>query len=219
MDIGFPIFPRISRVELEHAISVLRQLPDAKIHLIADSTQPISTECDTLISATTLFAETPPLELLCVAGGSGVADAVMDERYLDAISELVARSLSIASLGLGAFILGAIGLLANRCATTQTAYSPLLDSVGAIYVPSDVVWDGNIVTGADVSARFFTEVTNLIGAEGTVSPDRAEVPHALDIRPQTTSQEDARSSTTTRDYVLQFERLRTALAMNSSGSN
>jgi cyclohexyl-isocyanide hydratase len=69
---------------------------------------------------------------------------------------------------MGAFLLGAAGLLKGRRAATHWAYVDLLPLVGASHQKARVVRDGNVFTSGGVSAGIdfaFTVVAELAGPE------------------------------------------------------
>ena len=73
-------------------------------------------------------------------------DAVRD--YLRATADTAEL---IGSIGTGALILAAAGLLKGRQATTRWAYRGLLENLGARYIQQRWVQDGKFMTAAGVS--------------------------------------------------------------------
>jgi len=101
-----------------------------------------------------LSQDSPNFDTLIVAGGLGFREAMADAALLASISETAAKASRVASVCTGAFLLGSIGLLDQRRATTHWAYaSELADEFPAVSVVSDEIYvsDGRVITAAGVS--------------------------------------------------------------------
>ena len=100
-----------------------------------------------------LLTPTPPLDLLCVPGGSyGVVRAIGDRETIEFVRRQAATSKYVTSVCTGAFILGVAGLLKGRRATTHWAFTDLLPLVGATHEKARVVRDGNVITAGGVTS-------------------------------------------------------------------
>lgn len=101
-----------------------------------------------------LAARGGAIDTLVVPGGSGWRAALERERFLAALCDGASRSRRVASVCAGAFLIGAIGLLDGRSATTHW---DLLDELGAQCPLTRVerepifVGDGTIYTSAGVT--------------------------------------------------------------------
>ena len=114
------------------------------------------------------FRSCPPLDLICVPGGSGVVEALADAETIDFIRSEGGRAKYVTSVCMGAFLLGAAGLLKGRRAATHWAYVDLLPLVGASHEKSRVVRDGNVFTSGGVTSGIdfaFRIVAELAGPE------------------------------------------------------
>src|SRR5262245_45028960 len=151
-NIGFVLFPNVTQLDLTGPLQVLHRLPGACAHIAAKSLQPVATDCGLGLVPTTTFAACGPLDLLCVPGGFGVSGAIADADTIDFVRRQAARAKYVTSVCTGAFVLGVAGLLRGRRATTHWAYTDLLPLVGALHAQARVVRDGNIFTGAGVTA-------------------------------------------------------------------
>lgn len=150
--IGFAIFPNLTQLDFTGPLQVLHRVPGARSFVLAKTREPVPSDCGLSLVPTASFAEAPTLDLLCVPGGFGVAQALADAETLDFLRAAAERAQWITSVCTGAFLLGAVGLLRGRRATTHWAYHPLLARVGATPVRERVVRDGNVVTGGGVTA-------------------------------------------------------------------
>ncbi len=163
-NIGFVIFPNLTQLDFTGPLQVLNRLPDANIYIVAKSLDPVPSDSVLSIPPTATFQDCPPLDLICIPGGSGVAQAMVDAETIAFVRRQAESARYITSVCTGAFVLGMAGLLRGRRATTHWAYTDLLSRVGAIHEKSRVVWDGNVITaggvtsGIDFALRIVAEI-------------------------------------------------------------
>src|SRR5262245_36775720 len=151
-NIGFVLFPNVTQLDLTGPLQVLHRLPEARAHIAAKTLKSVPSDCGLGLVPTTTFATCEPLDLLCVPGGFGVSGAIADADTIDFVRRQAARAKYVTSVCTGAFVLGVAGLLRGRRATTHWAYTDLLALVGAVHAKARVVRDGNVFTGAGVTA-------------------------------------------------------------------
>ena len=179
-NVGFVIFPRItqldftgpfevlSRLGTPPSISVPSKFPESKTHVVAKTMLPVSSDRGLSFLPTCTFEDCPPLDLICLPGGPGVVEALADVETVDFIRRQGAHAKYATSVCMGAFLLGAAGLLKGRRATTHWAYVDLLPLVGATHEKARVVRDGNVFTAGGVTAGIdfaFHIVAELAGPE------------------------------------------------------
>lgn len=163
-NVGFVIFPGITQLDFTGPFEVLGRLatppsvstpsrfPDAKVHVIAKTLAPVTSDRGLVFMPTSTFETSPPLDLICVPGGAGVADALRDPETIAFIRTQGRRARYVTSVCMGSLLLGAAGLLRGRRASTHWAYVDLLPLVGARHEKGRIVADGNVFTSAGVSA-------------------------------------------------------------------
>lgn len=149
---AFVLFPRVTQLDLTGPLQVLHRLPGVTTHVVAKTLAPVMSDCGIALVPTTTFADCPPVDLLCVPGGFGVDDAILDTETIAFVRAAGARARYVTSVCTGAFVLGAAGLLAGKRATTHWAYRELLPLVGAVPEHARVVRDGHVITGGGVTA-------------------------------------------------------------------
>jgi cyclohexyl-isocyanide hydratase len=150
---GFVIFPDLTQLDFTGPLQVLSRLPQSATHIVAKSAAPVPSDCGLGLVPTCTFADCPPLDLMCVPGGSeGVAGVINDRETIDFVRRQAANAKYVTSVCTGAFVLGVAGLLKGRRATTHWAYTDLLPLVGATHEKARVVIDGNVITGGGVTA-------------------------------------------------------------------
>jgi cyclohexyl-isocyanide hydratase len=178
--IGFVIFPGITQLDVTGPFEVLSRLgtppsiadpsrfPHSRTHVVAKTMAPVSSDRGLGLVPTRTFEDCPPLDLICVPGGAGVVEALADADTVDFIRRQGARAEYVTSVCMGAFLLGAAGLLKGRRATTHWAYVDLLPLVGARHERARVVRDGNVFTAGGVTSGIdfaFRIVADLAGSK------------------------------------------------------
>jgi cyclohexyl-isocyanide hydratase len=129
---------------------------------------PVSSDRGLGILPTCTFESCPPLDLICLPGGGGVVEALADVETVDFIRRQGGHAEYVTSVCMGAFLVGAAGLLKGRRAATHWAYVDLLPLVGAIHEKGRVVRDGNVFTSGGVTSGIdfaFRIVAELAGPE------------------------------------------------------
>jgi transcriptional regulator GlxA family with amidase domain len=114
-----------------------------------------------------------PIDTLVVVGGRGVAQAIVDDRFVAWIRSAAQRSRRVTSVCSGAFLLARAGLLDGRSATTHWATCARLAQLfPEVTVDPDPIFirDGNVWTSAGVTAGMDLALALV---EDDLGPDRA----------------------------------------------
>jgi cyclohexyl-isocyanide hydratase len=152
-NIGFVIFPDLTQLDFTGPLQVLSRLPQSATHIVAKSPAPVPSDCGLSLVPTHTFDNCPPLDLLCVPGGSqGVVEAIGDRETIEFVRAKAKGARYVTSVCTGAFILGAAGWLKGRRATTHWAFADLLPLVGATHERARIVRDGNVITAGGVTS-------------------------------------------------------------------
>src|SRR4051812_29698731 len=139
MRIGFVLFPRLTQLDLTGPYEVLSQLPGAEVQLVAKTLDPVRSERGLAIVPTATFDSCPPLDLVCVPGGPGVNDAMVDAATLAFLRRVAPGARWVTSVCTGALVLGAAGLLRGRRAATHWMSREMLREFGAEPIAERVV--------------------------------------------------------------------------------
>jgi len=150
--IGLLLFPDVTQLDMTGPYEVFTKFPDAKVHVIWKSLNPITVGGGMQIMPTITLAECPQLDLICVPGGSGVSALLNDPDVLVFVQRQAERARYVTSVCTGALVLGAAGLLQGKRATTHWMSRDMLSAFGATPVANRVVIDGKVITGGGVTA-------------------------------------------------------------------
>jgi cyclohexyl-isocyanide hydratase len=150
--IGLLVFPDITQLDMTGPYEVFIKLPDARVHLVWKSTDPVTAGGGMQLVPTVTFADCPQLDLICVPGGAGVNALLNDAETLDFIRRQATGARYVTSVCTGALVLGAAGLLKGRRAATHWMSREMLAAFGATPATERVVTDGNVITGGGVTA-------------------------------------------------------------------
>ena len=150
--IGLLLFPDLTQLDLTGPFEVFTKFPEATVHLVWKTLEPITAGGGMTITPTMTFAACPSLDLICVPGGSGVNALLSDPDVLDFVKRQASSARYVTSVCTGALVLGAAGLLQGKRATTHWMSREMLSAFGATPVVERVVVDGNTITGAGVTA-------------------------------------------------------------------
>lgn len=171
-------YPEMTALDLIGPHHVLSMVPGVKVHLVAKTRAPITTDLGLVITPSTTFDDCPEqLEVLFTPGGTrGTLAAMDDEATLGFLRRRGAEARWVTSVCTGSLLLGAAGLLRGRRATSHWSTLPLLARFGATPVAERVVRDGHCLTGAGVTAGLDFGLT-LVAALST--PEHARMVQLL----------------------------------------
>ncbi|MEZ5245643.1 MAG: DJ-1/PfpI family protein [Acidimicrobiales bacterium] len=154
MRIVFFLYEGLTTLDVIGPHDVLSRLPGVEAVSVSTHGGPVTADTGVLgLTATHAMADVESCDVLVVPGGmAGTFAAAADPEILAWIRSVTANATWITSVCTGSLILGAAGLLEGRKATTHWAAIDLLAGYGAEPTRDRVVFDGNVVTGAGVSA-------------------------------------------------------------------
>ena len=147
LQIGLLAFDDMLLLDLVGPWEVFSSVPWAQVHLVAPRAGPVRAAKGLRIEPTSTYADCPPLDVVCVPGGPGVAALMEDESTLAFLRRQV-----VSAVCTGSLVLGAAGLLRGRRATCHWLSLPLVAAFGATPVNDRVVEDGPLITGGGVTA-------------------------------------------------------------------
>ena len=154
MQIAVLAYDHMTALDAVGPYEILSRLPGAETIVVGEERGPV--RCDqrlTLVADATLDEVTTP-EVVVVPGWSGSkqTDLLRPGPLQDWLRAVDRQTTWTTSVGTGAIILAAAGLLAGRRATTHWLSMDRLAELGAVPTGERVVRDGKYVTAAGVSA-------------------------------------------------------------------
>lgn len=152
LSVGCLIFERMDQIDFTGPFEILSRVPDTTVQVIGKELSPIRDVQGLLLSPDIKIAETVLFDVLLVPGGYGQQALMHDEEVLGLIRKHVQGGKFLFSVCTGALICGAAGVLTGRQVTTHWNTRDLMRYYGAVLVDARVVVDGNIISGAGVTA-------------------------------------------------------------------
>ena len=150
------LYPGFTAMDLVGPHYFFASMMGAKVELVSNQStlEPVKSDLGLAIQPTARLGdafETPTI-LFAPGGGAGTVTAMDDPATVEYLRDRGGRASYITSVCTGSLLLGAAGLLKGKRATSHWAARDVLPEFGATPVDARVVTDGNIVTGAGVSA-------------------------------------------------------------------
>src|SRR5215216_440645 len=152
MKIAYVLYPDFTALDLIGPYDVISRWPDAEVHYLASWPDPVRTDCDLTVLPTDTPKTLPDPDLIVVPG-SGNPLPVLDDQFLIEWLRAAAPGCQwTASVCTGAGLYAAAGLLDGKKTTTHWGFRDNLRAMGVEVVGDRVVWQGNHISGAGVSA-------------------------------------------------------------------
>jgi len=168
IQIGILLYPNVTQLDATGPAQVLSRVPGAKLHMIWKTRDPVPTDAGFSIVPTTTFADCPQLDVVCVPGGGGQVEVMVDAEALDFLRKQAEKARYVTSVCTGSLILGAAGLLKGYKSACHWAWRDMLKDFGATPVAERVVRDRNRISGGGVTAGIdfgLTVAAELAGEE------------------------------------------------------
>ena len=149
INIGFLIYPDVIQLDVMGAYQVLSFPPNAAIHLIWKTLDPITSNEGLIITPTQTIDRCPALDVICVPGGGmGQIEVMQDKAVLNFLQQISNEVQYITSVCTGSLILAKAGLLQGHQATCHWAFREHLAALKIEVIPQRVVIDRDRITGA-----------------------------------------------------------------------
>lgn len=149
--IVIPLYPDVTHLDFTGPHQVLARLPNTTVTVASMGGRDIAADGLTFANLADL-SKVERCDMLCVPGGFGTTDAMLDEAFMSEIRRLGGGAKYLTSVCTGSLILAAAGFLRGKRAACHWAWRDLLIPFGAIVDEGRVVRDGDIITGGGVTA-------------------------------------------------------------------
>jgi len=163
--IVFPLYPGVTHLDFTGPHQVLSRLPNARLIVASLGGEDVEAEGLTFGRLTDL-RDIERCDVLCVPGGLGTPDAMLNRDYMAEVTRLAKGAKYLTSVCTGSLILAATGLIRGRRAACHWAWRDLLTPFGVVIDEGRVARDGNLITGGGVTAGLdfaFTLMAELAG--------------------------------------------------------
>ena len=185
--IAVVLYPGLTALDLVGPLQVFTMLerfaPQYQTVVVGAGIEPMTTDLPLQLVADRTFAQVPAPAVLVVPGGrGGTLRATRDPQVRNYVQTAAATAETVGSVCTGSLILGAVGLLEGRQATTNWFFAGVLRRFGATYHRRRWVQDGNITMSAGVSAGIDWALHLVATLTDEATARRVQV--ALDYDPQ-----------------------------------
>jgi cyclohexyl-isocyanide hydratase len=149
--IVIPLYPWVTHLDFTGPHQIMTRIPGAKVTVASKGGMDI--DADGLVfSKLTPLSAIESCDVLCIPGGFGTTDAMLDEEFMANIKRLAKGAKYLTSVCTGSLILAATGLIEGKRAACHWAWRDQLSLFGVIVDDGRVVRDGNVITGGGVTA-------------------------------------------------------------------
>ena len=152
MKVAYVVYPDFTALDLVGPYEVISRWPDVEVHFVASSSGAVRTDCGLTVLPTDTPETLPDPDLIVVPGSGNPLPVLGDEALLAWLSRAAPKCQWTVSVCTGASLYAAAGLLHDKKTTTHWAFRDVVRGLGAQVVEDRVVWQGNHISGAGVSA-------------------------------------------------------------------
>ena len=152
MKTAFVLYPDMTALDIVGPYELISRWPDTDVHFLASSLEPVRCDEGLTLIPTATPATLPDPELIVVPGSGKPVQVLSDQVLIDWLRAAAPNCKWTASVCTGAGLYAAAGLLEGKTTTTHWAFRDNLRAMGVEVVGDRVVWQGNHVSGAGVSA-------------------------------------------------------------------
>jgi transcriptional regulator GlxA family with amidase domain len=150
--IGFVVYPDFTALDLVGPYEVISRWPGAEVHFVASSRDPVRCDSGLTVVPTDTPSTLPDPDLIVVPGSGNPLPVLEDRVLVEWLRAAGPACAWTASVCTGAGLYAVAGLLEGKATTTHWGFRDYLRMLGVTVVSDRVVWEGNHVSAAGVSA-------------------------------------------------------------------
>jgi transcriptional regulator GlxA family with amidase domain len=187
--IAFVLYPGLTVFDLVGPLQVLTALstiaPEYRTVVVGERVEPMDTDIpgEMKMIPNKTFEDVPhPFAIIVPGGITPTLRAMSNEAIRSYVRSAAETAEVVGSVCTGALILGSVGLLEGRQATTHWAFYKVLEEFGAKYVRKRWVEDGKFICSAGVSAG--VDMALQLAAKLTDEQKAREVQYRLGYDPE-----------------------------------
>jgi transcriptional regulator GlxA family with amidase domain len=152
MKIAYVLYPDFTGLDLIGPYEIISRWPDADVHFLASQTEPVRADRGLTVVPTDTPETLPDPDLIVVPGSENPVPVLSDKVLLAWLRTAAANCQWTVSICSGASLYAAAGLLEGRTTSTHWGFRDNVRALGATVVEDRVVWEGNHISSAGVSA-------------------------------------------------------------------
>ena len=152
MRVAFVVYPDFTTLDLIGPAEVISRWPDTEVHFVASASGPVRADCGITVVPTDTTESLTDLDLIVVPGSGNPLPVLGDRALIDWLATEAPKCQWTASVCTGASLYAAAGLLDGKKTATHWAFRDVVSAYGPEVVAERVVWQGNHISCAGVSA-------------------------------------------------------------------
>ena len=152
MKIAYVLYPDFTALDLVGPYEVISRWPNADVRFLASAPDPVRTDCGLTVIPTDTPQTLSDPDLIVVPGSGNPLPVLSDGVLIDWLRAAAPGCQWTASVCTGAGLYAAAGLLEGKKTTTHWGFRDVVRAYGVEVVEERVVWEGNHISAAGVSA-------------------------------------------------------------------
>jgi transcriptional regulator GlxA family with amidase domain len=199
--VAYVVYPDFTALDLIGPYEVISRWPDVEVHFLASSPGPVKTDNGLTVVPTDTPDTLPDPDLVVVPGSGNPLPVLDDEALLTWLANAAPGCQWTVSVCTGASLYAAAGLLDGRTTTTHWAFRDVVGALGPEVVEDRVVWEGNHISGAGVSAGIDVALTLTERVHGRQLAEALQLVIEYDPEPPVDSGSPSKASRETRQLA------------------